>query len=280
MLLVVFHMILQVDNRSRKIGKSAFSLVELSIVLVILGLLVGGILSGQSLIRASEMRSVISDSQRYITAMGTFRDKYFALPGDMANAISFWGAAHATPATCRTTSSTSAATCDGNGDGQIGTVDGGTTVSERFRFWQHMANAGLIEGTYTGVAGGGGGTPVEQPVIGTNVPRSKIAKAGYYVTYFNTPVTTVDFFGDSVGNFLFFGADNNNSTGAPVIKAEEAWNIDSKLDDGRPGYGKIISYPTSNASVPNCSTTASASTAVYNLSNAGTVCTFLIKTGY
>src|ERR1700712_5143764 len=66
-----------------------FSLVELSIVLVILGLLVGGVLSGQSLIRAAELRSVTTEYQRYTTAVGTFRDKYFALPGDMNNAASF-----------------------------------------------------------------------------------------------------------------------------------------------------------------------------------------------
>ena len=68
---------------------SAFSLVELSIVLVILGLLVGGVLSGQSLIRAAELRSVTTEYSRYTTAISSFRDKYFALPGDMSNATSF-----------------------------------------------------------------------------------------------------------------------------------------------------------------------------------------------
>ena len=73
---------------SRTIDKG-FSLVELSIVLVILGLLIGGILTGQSLIRAAELRSVTTQYQGYVTAVNTFRDKYFALPGDMPNAIDF-----------------------------------------------------------------------------------------------------------------------------------------------------------------------------------------------
>ena len=81
-------------------ARSGFSLVELSIVLVILGLLTGGILAGQSLIRAAELRSVATESQRYMAALNSFRDKYFALPGDMANATAFWGAQNATPATC------------------------------------------------------------------------------------------------------------------------------------------------------------------------------------
>jgi len=66
--------------------RSAFTLVELSIVLVILGLLVGGTLTGQSLIHAAELRSVVKDYEKYKTAMHVFEDKYFALPGDMTNA--------------------------------------------------------------------------------------------------------------------------------------------------------------------------------------------------
>ena len=78
--------------------RHAFSLVELSIVLVILGLLVGGVLSGQSLIRAAQLRSVTTQFANYRAAVFTFRDKYFALPGDMANASAFWGSAGGTGA--------------------------------------------------------------------------------------------------------------------------------------------------------------------------------------
>ena len=56
-----------------------FSLVELSIVLVILGLLVGGVLGGQALIRSSEIRSLIVDKDKYITAVQTFKNKYNGL---------------------------------------------------------------------------------------------------------------------------------------------------------------------------------------------------------
>ncbi|MBY6117485.1 prepilin-type N-terminal cleavage/methylation domain-containing protein [Mameliella alba] len=72
--------------------RSGFSLVELSIVLVILGLLIGGVLTGQNLIRAAELRSVMTEFKTYQTAVMTFRDKYFALPRDMTNATDFfWG---------------------------------------------------------------------------------------------------------------------------------------------------------------------------------------------
>jgi prepilin-type N-terminal cleavage/methylation domain-containing protein len=158
--------------------RRGFSLVELSIVLVILGLLTGGILAGQSLIRAAELRSVVTEYQRYTTAVQSFRDKYLALPGDMTNAERFWGTAHATDATCITTSSGSVTTCNGDGDGQVEAVT--TRSNETFRFWQHLANAGLIEGSYTGVAG-----PLSylDALSATNVPSGRLTNAVWTSTF-------------------------------------------------------------------------------------------------
>lgn len=137
-----------------KITQSGFSLVELSIVLVILGLLTGGILGGQSLIRAAELRSVATDVSKYRSASYAFRDKYFGLPGDFTRATSFWG--NATTGTsggeCTAPESdagTGTQTCNGDGNGLIGNASTvGQRNSESFRFWQHLANAGLIEGQY------------------------------------------------------------------------------------------------------------------------------------
>ena len=72
-------------QRGLALQKNAFSLVELSIVLAILGLLTGGILTGQTLIRAAELRAVSTEFQRYQSAVNTFRDKYFSLPCDIRN---------------------------------------------------------------------------------------------------------------------------------------------------------------------------------------------------
>ena len=60
--------------------QSAFTLVELSIVLIIVGLLVGGVLTGQALIRAAELRAITTEKDKYITTLYAFRDKYQALP--------------------------------------------------------------------------------------------------------------------------------------------------------------------------------------------------------
>src|SRR5690349_20889612 len=100
-----------------------FSLVELSIVLVILGLLTGGILAGQSLIRAAELRSVVTEYQRFITASHTFRDKFGGIPGDFRSATRFWGLQSAAfPSDCISNSSASVVStgvCDGNGNGRV-----------------------------------------------------------------------------------------------------------------------------------------------------------------
>src|ERR1700722_15466804 len=62
---------------------NGFTLIELSIVLVIIGLIVGGVLVGQDLIKAAEVRAQISQIEKYNTAVNTFYGKYQAIPGDM-----------------------------------------------------------------------------------------------------------------------------------------------------------------------------------------------------
>lgn len=252
-----------------RVSRSGFSLVELSIVLVILGLLTGGILAGQSLIRAAELRSVSTDVQRYIAAQQSFRDKYFGLPGDITNATSFWGVANATPATCATTQGTGTQTCNGNGDGQILTRTFGAVSDEMFRYWQQLANAGLLEGSYTGVEGPGG---AQHAVGGTNVPRSRLTNSIFMIRYVNDAA----YYPASNGhNQLMFGTQNTAGfPGLSAIKPEEAWNIDTKMDDGKPGQGKVFSTSHTNTA---CATPANDPNASYalNLSANGCGLTFL-----
>jgi prepilin-type N-terminal cleavage/methylation domain-containing protein len=217
--------------------QKAFSLVELSIVLVILGLLIGGILSGQSLIRASELRAVVTEYNRYYTATQTFRDKYFALPGDMTNATAFWGKDN-TNCAGNTGTNATPGTCNGNGDGLMTVAGGASTTGETYRFWQHLALSGLIEGTYSGQAG-----PLDawDMVQGVNIPRSKLNNGSWGVRdYWAATSGDVTLFVTQYGNWMQMGADTNTDNAAAVLKPEEAWNIDTKLDDGKPGQGKVL----------------------------------------
>ena len=249
------------DGVTRMAG---FSLIELAIVLVILGLLVGGIMSGQSLIRAAELRSVSTQLGNYQAAVTTFRDKYFALPGDMRNATAFWGAAHATPATCRTTSSSTQATCDGDGNGLITSMDSGTTYSEYFHAWKHLANAGLVEGNYTGIKSC---TYVACSQSGVNAPTGKMSNSGFSFGYYGavTSTTEPNWFAGPYGNFLFFGGNASGDMAGLILRPEEMWNLDTKLDDGIPASGIVmITRPPTNCYASSGTT--------YNLANTSPAC--------
>lgn len=249
---------------------SGFSLVELSIVLVILGLLTGGILAGQSLIRAAELRAVSTEYAKYITASQSFRDKYLALPGDMVNATQFWGRLNSN-ADCVTNSSAAVATpgtCDGNGDGSISYQNAAGQSQEGFQYWRQLANAGLIEGTYTGIAGP---ATLYDTLAGTNAPGSKLANAGWGINTINyvDGSTGTDFTG-YYGVYYFIGGKGNGTPPwNPVMKPEEAWNIDTKMDDGKPGTGKLLAGER-----PTCTNATSATdySAQYALNTSASTC--------
>lgn len=261
-----------------------FSLVELSIVLVILGLLTGGILAGQNLIRAAEIRSVTSEYQRYQTAANTFRDKYFATPGDMRNATDFWGSANTagTNGECANSpvnAGTGTQTCDGDGDGTINGAGTNTASGERFRFWQHLANAGLIEGSYTGIQGSAG---INHHEVGVNVPRSRISNAGFSVlSYSNANCGSITgstfLFPGPYCNVFVFGLEINGfESVGEALAPEEAWNIDTKVDDGRPAFGRVTTRAagTGAGAFPNCTTgdPTQGATAEYQLTFSGLAC--------
>ena len=245
-----------------------FTLVELSIVLVIIGLLTGGILAGQSLVRASEMRSVSADIARYRTAAYAFRDKYFHIPGDMPNATQFWGTLGGTgsDATCQNTDATGMPTCNGDGGGTLVSTSG-VSSAEVFRFWQHLANAGLVEGTYTGKVAAA--SPFWRP--GTNVPAGKRSN-----TYFRAN----NQLGYWAGNAFGFAGDYGNAQLQFVNNAghqpEYSWNVDTKLDDGQPHKG-IIYADKGNGTTSFCTTVAGVAppgdaTAAYNLASTSNDC--------
>ncbi len=255
-----------------------FSLVELSIVLVILGLLTGGILAGQSLIRAAELRAVSTEYSRYLTAAHSFRDKYFAMPGDFRDATKFWG--YQSGAGCVTNSAVSpnpSGTCDGNGNASIDAGAAGSQSGELFQFWSHLARAGLIEGTYTGIAGTA--NQFDATLAG-NLPASRFAQAGWgtRTVAFIDGTAGTDFTGN-YGTYFLFGAKAPSSfVWNPIMKPEEQWNLDTKMDDGKPATGKMLAGER-----PTCTTAVAAAAgatdyaATYALSTTTAVCKFYIR---
>ena len=254
-------------------AQSGFSLVELSIVLVILGLLTGGILGGQALIRAAELRSLTTESQRYTTAVRTFQDKYFAMPGDMANATAFWGKS-AADCNAQTGTAATPGTCNGNGDGVLGWSIGPNVTGETFRGWQHLALAGLIEGTYTGNAGSISGS---DPDAGVNVPGSRLKSGVWGYGYIDNVVGSNSYvFNYNMLNWMVVGSEDDNAyPDGPLLRPEEAWNVDTKLDDGRPGTGRVLANVVSA-----CTNTADVTNraADYRLTDSGLRCSLAMQT--
>lgn len=213
-------------------NRQAFTLVELSIVLVILGLLVGGVLSGQSLIRAAELRSILTERDRYQTAINAFRDKYFALPGDMKNAYAFWGTAGV--AGCAADTNAADTGCNGNGNGQY------TDRDEGIKAWMHLGLAGLIEGTYDGVG-------IGADTMGAgNVPKSKFADGAWALSSISTDPANIAYppsgTAPNGGIYLILGSWGSMATTGGLLSSlthEEAWNLDTKSDDGRGNTGKM-----------------------------------------
>jgi prepilin-type N-terminal cleavage/methylation domain-containing protein len=268
-----------------------FSLVELSIVLVILGLLTGGILTAQSLIHSAELRKFTTQMSHYKTATHTFRDKYMAIPGDMRNAKRFWGAAGADDSTCRPVNSSTLAdsknTCNGDGDGTIEHSSGDISNLEfynqsweTFRYWQHLANAGLIEGMYSGVTGT---SPMQLGhVPGVNSPRVPMGDTiGWMMMFYpagQEPVNVTSFETVAYGHSMVIGSINN-SNAVPTtgfMSAEDAFLIDMKMDDGMPASGIIL--PTI-ALWGLCTTAATTTdiTAQYNVANGSSSCGIIFR---
>lgn len=259
-----------------------FTLIELSIVLAIIALIIGGVILGTSLIRSSELREVIGEYDHYIKSIKEFSDKYQALPGDMSNAESIWGSDSTCPTTA-TNTTPKTATCNGDGNGRIGSsstagVLDTTYAYEWFRAWQQLANSGLIQGGFTGVkesaTNGDAG-------IGLNVPQSKLReRAGWTLYYFLLTATDTSLWGDNYGHVFSFGGDTSSVTNNPVLSPSDALTIDQKIDDGLPGRGIIRARRT--AAEPNCTTgDTTQSAATYNTTySSGTACSLLFILGF
>jgi len=123
-----------------------FTLIELSIVLVIIGLVAGGVLVGRDMIEAARIRSTISEINSVKISIMTFRVKYHGLPGDLTASL----------ATQFNFTSRSGAVGHGDGNGKFEGCSSGATVfgCETALFWSDLSNANLIAQDLTAASDG------------------------------------------------------------------------------------------------------------------------------
>lgn len=288
----------------QRIRLSGFTLIELSIVLVIIGLITAGVLVGKDLIRQAELRSVITDFERYNTAVNAFKAKYNCLPGDCPYATDFFGTqtgGGGCPYPTVESGTGNPLTCNGNGSGSIwGSSETGFFLQERVRFWQHLAAAGLIR-SYSGVGNTsmGENINVQAFYFGYNAPETKLARTGFVVYHGSTwDLYNVEYFKPLSGSHIMIlgTTDSCDATscivhGDPVVAGssgttpENAFMLDRKADDGKPGGGAITAPPTDGGYTINwqfCTTDihTAADTAEYNLNIKTPVCPVFFKTSF
>ena len=119
-----------------KKASQGFTLVEIAIVLVIIGLLLGGILKGQEMITQAKIKNVMADFSGISAAYHGYQDRYRAIPGDDPTANTRW--------------TTPTAATQGNGNGQVaGAWNSGTATDESRHWWDHLRRAGFVSGSGT-----------------------------------------------------------------------------------------------------------------------------------
>lgn len=210
----------------KQLFKQGFTLIELSIVIIIIGLLIAGVSAGRSLVNQTQLYSIIKDFTKIKVATAEFKSRFNAVAGDFKDGYSYWG----TVGNCTNTyvNNSPHDGCNGNGDGNLGPNN--DNYENRLMF-KHLNLAGILDGKYSGTDDNG------HFRLGIDVPKGPLQNSGYYATY----DSYWGIAGENV-DMLGFGADYPGAAPiAAILRPDEAKAIDVKIDDGLPVTGKILS---------------------------------------
>jgi prepilin-type N-terminal cleavage/methylation domain-containing protein len=221
-------------EKKMKRNQSGFTLIEIAIVLVIIGLLLGGVLKGQELINSAKVKNLATDFRNIPVFIYGYQDKFKALPGDDALATThLTGATACTPA---------AAGLCATGNGILdGSWNAAAITNESYVFWQHVRLAGLTAGsTTTGAA----------DYLPVNAVGGSIGIQSGTTDVTKTPVKDLSATPVAIrGTYIIC---------SPNILGKFAKQLDIQLDDGNTATGSMMSTPTISYAIGN-SATATAS---------------------
>lgn len=254
-----------------------------ALALIIAGLVMGVGMAWYSLYHSNELRRSISALEEYQTATAKFKDKFEKLPGDIPYATRIWGASYGAvndgyDARCATSIKPSEGkrTCNGNGDGwpYDSLATSPSQHYERFRFWQHLANADLIGGEYTGI--GGPHNRKTHHVPGVNSPNTAFSDGMFVVTSVSESNGDVSLWPNPAHLRIELRSDYHARSA--LLTPQQQYEIDAKMDDGQPATGKVQSY--SPMRQPDCTTSNTPSRSQYNLGREGVSCSIIYFLDY
>lgn len=238
---------LPANTRSAEQG---FTLVELAIVMIIIGLLLGGLLKGQELISNARVTSTVAQVKAFDAGTSGFRDKYDGVPGDLVNP-------GARLPSCAATANCVPAAAGGVtfGDGLVQPATfANAPSSETGAFFLQLSSAQFL----SGIRGGG-------QAWGQDFPQAEVG-GGFHVAYWAGNATLANQVGGVAANVRaghYLALHNTPAGGvgaAGTITPSMAFRIDTKMDDGLPATGTIFSAGAGACIIP----AAGANPAAYN----------------
>jgi len=203
--------------------KKAFSLIELAIVLIILGLLVASVSIGNQILQQAQFKKIITNLQDFKVSIEVFDEQHNGLPGDLTNAQSFWPS-------CANQTSPVTNNCNGNGNGKF------EKNYEGMRIWEHLRLAGLLDNKYVGTDTSGNGNQFNP---GNNAPKLPTGNGCYFASSESSSATWYSLTSDQV--IILGGTATNSSCDEGSFTPKQAYYLDFKIDDGKAETGKILS---------------------------------------